>query len=530
MAGFRLVSGVALLQAVTNEPEGADASSFHDGKLSLGSPPNKAQPQEATKTMTSAYEEQATHEQPGGHLTVTGSTPTGFRGMFGWFIYDWALNPYFILINIFVFAPYFSSSVVGDDIRGQAIWGYVQATAGISIALLSPFFGSLADAAGPRKPGIFVFTLLAFAGMSLLWFAAPGDPSSVVIVIVGVVIAATSLEFAIVYHNAMLPALVSKRRIGTLSSVGYAIGSAGAILSFAVWLSLFGLPEVTWLGLDKTAEEHNRIVGPLSGLWLLVFAIPFFLFTPDQPRTGLRRMDAAKKGVAMVVGTVKKLPHYKNIAIYLAARMIYYDGQAAVFIFTGVYAKGIFDWPTTQIGFYGLIIIVSQIPVTILGGLVDDLLGSKKTIVGAVSCFAIGLLFMVGTTTETAAFFIPVNLDPIVATNFVGEALNAMGFDTSAERWFLALATLTGTFAGPSLSSSRTMLARIAPPSMMAEFYGLYALCGKATSFLAPLTVAIVTQVSESQRTGLASVLIFMVVGLLLMFFVREEQSVAHTH
>lgn len=480
--------------------------------------------------MTNAYEEQITHEQPGGHLTVTGDTPTGRKGMFGWFVYDWALNPYFILINIFVFAPYFSGSVVGDDIRGQAIWGYVQATAGISIALLSPFFGSLADAAGPRKPGIFVFTLLAAAGMFILWFAAPGDPNSVIIVIVGVVIAATSLEFAIVYHNAMLPAIVPKKRLGTLSGFGYAIGSTGAILSFVVWLALFGLPDIPWLGIDKAAEEHNRVVGPLSALWLLVFALPFFLFTPDQPRTGLNRMDAAKKGIAMVVGTLKKLPHYRNIAIYLIARMIYYDGQAAVFIFTGVYAKGVFDWPTTQIGFYGLIIIVAQVPFTLLGGYVDDYFGSRRTIVGAVSCFAIGLLFLVGTTTETAAYFITVSLDPIAATNVFGQALNGMGFDTSAERWFLFLATATGIFAGPSLSSSRTMLARIAPPSMMAEFYGLYALCGKATSFLAPLTVAIVTQVTNSQRIGLASVLVFLVGGLLMMIFVREEQSTAHTH
>lgn len=480
--------------------------------------------------MTSAYEEEYTHEQPGGHLTVAGTEPTGKLGMFGWFIYDWALNPYFILINIFVFAPYFSASVVGDPIKGQAMWGYVQATAGITIALLSPFFGSLADAAGPRKPGIFVFTVLACIGMSVLWFAAPGVDSSILIVICGVVIAATCLEFAIVYHNAMLPALVAKKRLGTLSGVGYAFGSLGAIMSFAVWLTFFGSPDVPALGIDKAAEEHNRIVGPLSGLWLALFALPFFLFTPDQPRSGLNRMEAARKGVGMVIGTIRKLPHYKNIATYLLARMIYYDGQAAVFIFTGVYAKGIFDWPTTQIGFYGLVIIVAQVPFMLLGGLADDMFGSKRTIVGAVSLFAFGLVLMVGTTPESAAFFISANMDPITATSGVGHALNAMGFDTSAERWFLFLATFTGVFAGPSLSSSRTMLARLAPPQMMAEFYGLYALCGKATSFLAPLTVAVVTQVTDSQRAGLGSVIIFMIVGLGLMAFVKEEQSKAHEH
>jgi UMF1 family MFS transporter len=136
----------------------------------------------------------------------------------------------------------------------------------------------------------------------------------------------------------------------------------------------------------------------------------------------------------------------------------------------------------------------------------------------------------VGSTTDTAAFFVAVDLIPIEPTGWFDQTLNAMGFDTSAERWFLFLATATGVFAGPSLSSSRTLLARIAPPSMMAEFYGLYALCGKATSFMAPLTVAIVTQVTNSQRFGLASVLFFLIAGLVMVMFVKEEQSVAHTH
>ncbi len=480
--------------------------------------------------MTSAYEEQLTHEQPGGHLTVTGGKPTGPLGLFGWFIYDWALNPYFVLVNIFVFAPFFSASVVGDPVRGQAIWGYVQATAGISIALLSPFFGSLADAAGPRKPGIFVFSALAACGMMLLWFAVPGDPNAILTVVIGVVIAATCLEFAIVYHNAMLPAIVPRKRLGTLSGIGYATGYLGAILTFVVWLTLFGLPEVPAFDLDRAAEEHNRVVGPLTALWFVVFALPLFFFTPDQPHSGISRRDAVRKGVGMVVGTLRKLPHYRNIATYLVARMVYYDGQAAVFIFTGVYAAGIFGWETTQIGFYGLVIIIAQVPTSILGGWVDDKLGSRRTILWAVGLFATGLVTMVGTTTEAAIFFLETSMVPIEPTTIVGTALNAMGFDTSAERWFLALATATGAFAGPSLSSSRTMLARIAPPSMMAEFYGLYALCGKATSFLAPFTVAVVTQATGSQRAGLSSVLVFLVAGLLMMIFVREEQSEAHTH
>ena len=465
---------------------------------------------------------------PGGRLTIGGGVPATRAGILGWALYDWALNPYFILINIFVFAPYFSGVVIGDPIRGQAAWGYIQAAAGASIALLSPFFGSLADASGPRKPGIFIFSILATIGMLGLWFAVPGDPWVIPLVALCIIIAATNLEFAIVYHNAMLPSMVSQRRLGLLSGFGIATGFAGAVLVFIIWLKFFGQPAAPALGIDKTAYEHNRIVGPLAAVWLWVFALPLFIMTPDQPHTGRGRWEAARHGLATIIGTMRQLPHYKNIAIYLAARMIYYDGQSAVFIFTGVYAGGIFGWDTPQIGLYGLLLIIAQVPSSLVGGWLDDKIGSKATIVGALSAFGLGLIALVGTTETRAVYIFAVEGGAIEPITWIGGFLNAAGFDTMPERIFLGLGILTGLFAGPSISSSRTLLARLAPPTMMAEFFGLYALCGKATSFLAPLTVAIVTQATNSQRIGLGSVIVFIATGLALLLYVREEQAVAH--
>lgn len=477
--------------------------------------------------MSSTFEEEITHEQPGGHLTVTGGKPSGPAAMFGWAIYDWAINPYFILINIFVFAPYFSSVVIGDPVKGQASWGYIQAIAGIVIALLSPFFGSLADAVGARKPGIFAFTVIAGMGMACLWFVVPGAPYALYITALCVIVAATSIEFSVVYHNAMLPTIVSTNRLGFSSGIGYSTGFAGAVVAFICWLMLFGTGETAAFGLDRELHEHNRIVGPLAAIWMAVFIIPLFLFTPDQPRTNRSRKEAVKHGIATVVDTVKQLPYYRNIATYLAARMVYYDGQSAVFIFAGVYAAGTFGWETSQVGIYGLMTIAMQIPSALLGGLIDDKIGSKKTIFISVSLFALILLVLVGTTKDS--FFLwTLSTDPIVATSTIGEWLNAAGFDTVAERIFAALGALAGAFSGPSLSSSRTMLARLAPANMMAEFYGLYALCGKATSFIAPTMVALVTTWASSQRLGLASVLIMMVGGLIMLVYVKEEKSISH--
>ena len=82
-----------------------------------------------------------------------------------------------------------------------------------------------------------------------------------------------------------------------------------------------------------------------------------------------------------------------------------------------------------------------------------------------------------------------------------------------------------GAFVGPILASSRTMVARIAPPTMVSEVYGLYTLTGKATAFAAPFLVAVVTAATQSQRAGFAVILVFLVAGLIGLRWVKEERA-----
>ena len=84
---------------------------------------------------------------------------------------------------------------------------------------------------------------------------------------------------------------------------------------------------------------------------------------------------------------------------------------------------------------------------------------------------------------------------------------------------------MIGIFSGPAQAASRTMVARLAPVEKIGEFYGLYALSGKATAFIAPLVVGVVTGISQSQRAGVSTILLFLIIGLLLMLFVREERA-----
>ena len=106
--------------------------------------------------------------------TISGAPGTDRKGRFSWALFDWANQPFFTLITTFIFAPYFTSAVVGDAVRGQELWGYGQATAGLIIALASPVMGAIADASGPRKPWIAVFQTACVIACFALWWAEPG--------------------------------------------------------------------------------------------------------------------------------------------------------------------------------------------------------------------------------------------------------------------------------------------------------------------------------------------------------------------
>src|SRR6185369_9826848 len=251
-----------------------------------------------------------------------------------WIFFDWAAQPYFTLITTFVFAPYFAGFVAPDPAQGQALWGFATAAAGLMIALLSPVLGAIADASGRRKPWIAGFGALLVIGASLMWFGKPGDPSVVPPLLLAYAIASVGVEFATVFNNAMMPTLVPPDRIGRLSGTGWATGYIGGIVSLVLVLgflaaspesgrTLFGFTPL--FGLDPVTHQGDRITGPLTGIWFIVFVLPMFLLTPDYPaKRGVS--EALREGLADLRQTLSELPKRKSLAAFLLANMIYTDG------------------------------------------------------------------------------------------------------------------------------------------------------------------------------------------------------------
>lgn len=453
---------------------------------------------------------------------ATETTPkrSAFLGQLGWVLYQLAGSPYFVIINIFVFSNYFQRDVVGNNVEGQVVWGYTQAAAGLLIALMSPTLGALADAYGPRKSGLIFWSIIALPAMFGIWYVMPGN---VWLGVVAIIVAAVTMEFAALYHNAMLTSVAGEKNVGFMSGVAYSFDYIGSVLLFVVWLAI---PALGILELLDGPFAHERLSGPLSAIWLIVFSIPFILWTPDRPRTGLSIPGAIVKGLRQLGHTVSRVTHYRNVATYLIVRAIYADGMSAVFTFLAGYLGGVFGWKTDKIGIYALIVLTAPIFTSFAGGWIDDKIGSKRAITIGLVMFTLAVLGSISTTPDEYLFFFPVT-DAIRNQQLpvIGPLLSFFGFVQFPEQVSLAFSLVGGAFVGPILASSRTMVARIAPREMISEIYGLYTLTGKATAFVAPFLVAVVTAQTQSQRVGFAVILVFLVLGLVGLSWVREERA-----
>jgi UMF1 family MFS transporter len=437
----------------------------------------------------------------------------------GWIFFDWAAQPYFTLITTFVFAPYFATRVASDPASGQALWGFATAAAGLMIALMSPVLGAIADASGRRKPWIAAFGALLAIGSSLMWFGKPGDPGVIPLLLLAYGIATIGVEFATVFNNAMMPSLVPPAKIGRLSGTGWATGYVGGILSLVLVLgflaaspdtgrTLFGFAPL--FGLDPVLHQGDRITGPLTAIWFIIFVLPMFLLTPDYPPK-LRAREALREGLLELRQTLGELPRRQSMAAFLLANMIYTDGLVSLFAFGGIYAAGTFGWHTIQIGTFGIMLAIAGAIGAWFGGKLDDALGPKRVIAGSATILLLSIVAILMVDRDSILF---VEVAPPTA----GGAL----FSGAAERAYLVLGCLIGMAGGPLQAASRTLLVRLAPKDRIAQYFGLFALTGKVTSFVGPLLIGAITAITASQKAGMAVLVVFFVAGLALLTRVRE--------
>jgi len=428
-------------------------------------------------------------------------TSTQKRTVASWALYDFANSSFTTVVVTFVYSVFFSKAMTGDEITGSAMWASGVTVSAVIVAILSPVLGAIADRGGYRKRFLFLFTVIAIVGSVMLFFAKPytaladvGLESQAFTAILWFVIANIGFELGGVFYNAFLPDIAPQDRIGRISGYGWALGYVGGLLCLVI--ALFGLiqTESPWFGFSTEANENVRATCLLVAGWFAIFSVPIFIFVKeDRTAASPSNTSLVSETWRQLVATARELRNYRHVIRLLAARLFYNDGLVTIFAFGGIYAGTEFQFTIDEVIVFGIALNVAAGAGAWAFSFIDDRIGGKKTI----NWTLIGLIAAV-----VVAVIAPSRL------------------------WLWVGGLAVGIFAGPNQAASRSLLGRFVPPDKENEFFGFFAFSGKATAFLGPFLLGQATLLFHSQRAGVATVLIFLTIGYILLQMVNEPEGI----
>ena len=410
---------------------------------------------------------------------------------FSWALYDWANSAWGTVITTFIFATYFTEVIAPNTEIGSVYWGNAIAISGLIIAIISPFVGSFIDQTKNLKKTLIFFTMIYAFAASALWFENIFY-NKILVILIFVIIGQITSELAFTVYNSKLKIIANESEYGKLSGLAWGFGYFGGLSILIIILLFFVQNDNPPFGLDKSTNEHIRICGPLVGIWILIFSLPLFVFYKDTEKKKISFISKLNNSLNEIIKTTKEIKKYSNLFKFLIARMFYIDGINTVFAFGGIYAAGTFGMKFSEVILFGIATNISAGLGSILFSFIEDKVGSKKIIL-----FSLIIMIVCG--------------------------LGILVVNDKSTFWILGISL--SAFFGPIQSASRVFFAKSIPENKKVEFFGFYSLSGKITSFLGPWMFAFLTAIFASQRVGMSSIIILLVTGLVLMFFVNSNNQ-----
>lgn len=450
---------------------------------------------------------------------------TARRRIWGWYFYDWAAQPFNTLILTFIFAPFFAQSVTmhfmesglseeSAKAQAQSLWSLSLTISGLLMAISAPILGAIADGSSRQMRWIFVFSCMHVVGAFALWGLLP-DGTGYMHALIAFIIGYLGAELAFLFTSAQLPNLGSRKEQGKISGSGFAFGYLGGLISLGIVLlffaeqgngkTLLGLDPA--FGLDPELREGTRIAGPFVAIWFVIFAIPYFAWVRQEKQA--RSRGKIKEAMRSLWQRIYTLPQNKSLFSYLVSSMFYRDALNGLYGFGGVYAALVLDWSIIFIGIFGVVAATGAAIFSWVGGRLDAMFGTKLVIIGCICglmIVCITIVFM----SRSSLFGIP-----LAEGSFVPDVT------------FFICGVVIGGLGGALQSTSRNMMSRHANPAAATEYFGLYGLSGRATAFLAPAMIGIVTLVTESPRLGVSPLILLFAIGLFLLRWVEPKGRVA---
>lgn len=408
------------------------------------------------------------------------------------------------IVVTFVFSVYLTGAV-GEGTPGGASpvsWlGRAEAIAGLSVALLAPVTGVWVQASQLRREVLAILTGLAVAAaasMSLI----RDEPGYLFAGLALLAVAAACGDLASVPYNALLRQLSTPENSGRISGLGWAAGYFGSVLLLV--LVYFGFiagdgPTRGFLGLSTEGGENIRMAMLLAAAWFAIFALPLLLTMHRWPKP----VEPPRERIGLI-GAYRKVwtdisaewHRDRNLVFYLAASAVFRDGLAGVFAFGAVLGVSVYGLTEADVLIFGIAACIVAAVGAVVGGMVDDRVGSKPVIVTSLTAMIITGLTLL-TLSGSVAF------------------------------WVCGL--LLCLFVGPTQSSARTQLLRMTVDGREGVAFGLYTMTGRAVSFLAPWMFFMFIDAFGTDRAGTAGLCVVLGAGLLAMLFVKVPRHTAHS-
>lgn len=417
------------------------------------------------------------------------------REHIAWYMYDFGNSAYASVILLAVYSAYFKGTVVGGA-EGSRYWGIAVGIAMLTVALISPFLGAIADFSASKKRFLFIFSAITWLFTGLLFFVQEGD---VFLGMLFFIIAEVGYRSGQVFYNSLLPEIAEPGDRGRVSGNGWAIGSFGGIL-----ILLILLPLIVILG--GTLIVRLSLV--FTSIYFAVSAIPAWLWIKE--RAVAKKLPEGQTYLSMAVTrlieTIKALGDFRDFLRFIIAFLIYNDGILMALNFASIIGAVMFGMEQTELIIFMIIVQVTSVIGAYLAGLLGNKIGFKPTLVYSIIMMALVVISM------------------IFAQNVVQ---------------FYIIGALAGFALTGVQSVSRTMVSYFAPEGRSAEFYGIFAVTGRTSSFIGPTvygflafeafkyfenTRGLPTLLAEQagQRVALGSIVVFLVIGLLILLGVKD--------
>ena len=410
------------------------------------------------------------------------------KPVFGWALYDWA-NSVFATTVIAGFFPvffkeYWSAGV--DPVVSTARLGFANSVGSSVLLLAAPILGAIADRGGWRKRFLGVATALGVVMSAALYFVGQGDWTTAAMVYV---LASLGFSGAIVFYDALLKTVSTPSDYDQVSAFGFSLGYFGGGVLFAGNVAMTLFPAT--FGLSGPAEAV-RLSFVTVAVWWLLFSIPLFRHVVE-PQPARTTAVAVTAGFRVLGQTLRQYRKYRLAGLFLLAYFFYIDGVHTIIRMAVDYGLSL-GFPSESLIVALLITQFVGFPAALAFGVAATRFGPKRVLYFGVAVY-------VGVT---------------IYAYFMSSVLE-----------FYVLAAVVGLVQGGVQAISRSLYARFVPAEQSGEFFGFFNMLGRFAAIIGPALVAVTGLATGSSRLGILSVAVVLIVGMVLLGFVREQAEVA---